>query len=103
MGCQLVKTALQGLAVMGTSSPEVQAHNYSLHIGEEKKSRSTKNKWKLKGPNMVITENIRKLRLLLYRKACEKFCFKEVWSGEGRISMKLNSKVNDIDHKFSFN
>ena len=52
---------------------------------------------------MVITENIRKLRLLLYRKACEKFGFKEVWSSEGRISMKLNSKVNDIDHKFSFN
>ena len=65
-----------------------------------KKLEVYRNKKELRGQNIYITENLTNLRLSRYKKAMEKFGYKNVWSSEGRIFTRINNSVTEIDHKY---
>lgn len=58
------------------------------------------NKKKLQGTKITIKEDLTKFRLNLYKKACEEFHFKNVWTQDGTVFVK-NKKgrtaVRNID------
>lgn len=50
------------------------------------------NKRKLKGKNLLITENLTAKRFSILKSAVEKFGKNNVWTNQGRIITKLNNK-----------
>ena len=56
-----------------------------------------KNKRKLKGKPLLITENLTALRFQTFKAAIEKFGKNNVWTNEGRILTKFENKI----HSFS--
>ena len=63
---------------------------------ENKKLEVYRNKRNLKGKRYVITENLTKIRLELYKRAMERHGQKNVWTSEGRILVKCDGKVNEF-------
>ena len=55
-----------------------------------------KNKSKLKGKNMYITENLTKSRVLLYQAAKEAYGKQNVWTSGGRVVTKVNGNLRTI-------
>jgi hypothetical protein len=50
----------------------------------------------LKGSNIVITEDLTKLRYQLMKNASKKFGPKNVWSSDGKIFVKLDNSIKVI-------
>lgn len=54
------------------------------------------NKKRLKGTKIVIREDLTKQRATVYRRACEKFSSRNVWTSDGRIICKVGNKLHKI-------
>lgn len=54
-------------------------------------------KKQLRGTNYVITEDLTVQRVLLKRKAIEKFGIKNVWTADGRVNVKIGGKVHKLE------
>ena len=65
-----------------------------------KRQNVYKNKRKLKGTGITVTESLTSLRLELYQAATAKFGRNTVWTTEGRILTKINNEIlciKDLD------
>ena len=58
-----------------------------------------KEKSKLKGKNVSISENLTRKRYLLYNDCIEKLGRGNVWTSDGRITTKINNKYLTITNK----
>ena len=67
---------------------------------EAKKLEVYRNKKRLKGSRIVVTENLTSLRLSLYKKAMTVLGSNNVWTSEGKIFTKINNKLTEIDHNY---
>ena len=63
---------------------------------ETKKMDTFRNKSKLKGKGVSLSENLTKYRADVYRKACDKLNYKNVWSWEGRIFAMVDGRKLSI-------
>lgn len=55
------------------------------------------NKRKLKSKGVTIKEDLTSTRLEIYKKACESFDFKSVWSSDGAVFVKFGNKISKFD------
>lgn len=58
-----------------------------------------KQKVKLKGTKIFITESLTKHRLQLYKMTKEKFGIRNVWTSDGRIVINVNNRKYFVSHK----
>lgn len=56
-------------------------------------------KKQLKGTSFVITEDLTVQRLLLKRKAIEKFGSRNVWTTDGRVTIKIGEKIQKVEEE----
>lgn len=54
------------------------------------------NKKRLKGTKIVIREDLTKQRVAVYRRACERFSIRSVWTSDGKIVCKVGGKLHKI-------
>lgn len=54
------------------------------------------NKKRLKGTKIVIREDLTRQRVAVYRRACERFNSKNVWTTDGKIVCKVGNKLHRV-------
>lgn len=61
-----------------------------------------KHKSKLRGTKIIIQEDLPVERLEIYKKACEEFNYKNVWSSNGTIFIKYENKITKLHTQEQF-